>query len=80
MMISIDFKNKFKALHYSFTPNRRRELFSELTIVYRNSLQISNISHYLTTVHLTSVTDKNKTAYIISSGEYSLFSFSRAID
>ena len=59
-----DFRNKFSALHQSYTPNRERELYSMTFIP--SCHQLTTISR---TVHLTSVTDTRRTHTIISSGK-----------
>jgi len=60
-----DFRNKFGALHQSYTPNRERELYSK---VFASAFRSGPIKTALV-VHLTSVTDTRRTHTIISSGK-----------
>ena len=63
-----DFRNKFGALHQSYTPNRERELYSR-TRVFAFRWELIGSTRI---VHLTSVTDTRRTHTIISSGELTL--------
>jgi len=61
-----DFRNKFGALHQSYTPNRERELYGEpFAFEIRQWHPAESM-----TVHLTSVTDTRRTHTIISSGKF----------
>ena len=59
----MDFVKKFAALHKSYSPNQERDLYSASSL-----FGFLNVGLLLHTVHLTSVTDKLKTALIIQNG------------
>lgn len=64
-----DFRNKFGALHQSYTPNRERELYSE---PLPPKLASRTLTESTQIVHLTSVTDTRRTHTIITSGKLTL--------
>lgn len=64
---SLDFRNKFGALHQSFTPNKERELYSTTQVPLRVSSWSLTV---YALVHLTAVTDTRRTSTIISSGTF----------